>query len=102
MLQLGLTERQLFDLVGNHYDPDALLVRTRHLMGAWLLGHAVPTARPVPPHRILQIYQDLRQAVAARGIPVEARPCPNDVYLQLTAPQQQAQPPAAEDGRGGR
>ena len=101
MLQLGLTERQLFDLVGNRYDPDALLVRTRHLMDVWLLGHAVPSARPAPPRRILQVYQDLRQEVSARGIPVEARPCPNDIYLQITAPQEQAQPPAAEDGRGG-
>ena len=48
LLALGLNEAQLYDLVGNHFDPDALILRIGPLLQAWANGSCPPSIRSRP------------------------------------------------------
>ena len=47
---LKLTEAQLYDLVGNHFDPDALILRIGPLLRAWARGACPPSITTPHPH----------------------------------------------------
>ena len=105
LLGLGLNEHQLYDLVGNHFDPDALLLRMGPAVQGWLLQRSFAGPTPVPPHRIMQIYQEVRTHVMADGVPTEATPFPRDLQNAILANRvtelhSGTLPLAAEDGRG--
>ena len=106
LLDLGLDERQLYDLVGNHFDPDALIVRTIHGVNEFLHGRPPPRVTPLHPRELLRLYDDLRGQVLALGVPAEEAPFPRDLMPDLLAfpgyPEAAtaaAAAGAAEDGR---
>ena len=96
---LGLTARQLYDLVGDHSDPDALLVRIAGPLRAWLLhGDRPAPPAPLAPDAVLRAYAQLRRQVIRGG-------CPRPVWAIASRPAEPlltaAIPPsAAEPGRG--
>ena len=100
LLALGLSPRGLFDLVGDHFDPDALLLRLRCVYG-WLRGGQLPPppAAAPGPHAILRAYATLRRAVLANGVPAEETPYPRDMRATLLA---ETDDLAAPGGRGDR
>ncbi len=96
---LGLSQCGLFDLVGDHLDPDALLVRIGDPIVAWLNGGGVPDPPPVvTPTALRAIYARVAVQVEQGGCPVERDPFPadlRDALLNASNP-----PLAAEHGRG--
>ena len=106
ILSLGLTERGVFDLVGNHFDPDALTIRLAGPLRQWRQGDRTrhQFLHPAP---LLHIFGQVRAWVISQGAPAERQPFPDDLRLALLTaggrPRRgttRAEPPAAEDGRG--
>ena len=99
---LGLNEVQLYNAVGNHFDPDALRTRIR--------GHLASIARegPTPRHQyptpadIAVMYQEVAQEVAGSDIPTAPAPFPPDLVRVLTATRSAGgTPPLASPGSEG-
>ena len=98
LVALGLPERGLYDLVGDHFDPDALLVRIRGPIRAWARGEAAVAPDPLEPRDLMRIYARVRNEVIRSGCRAEAGPFPDD----LRGPLMGAPPPhAARCGRAG-
>ena len=76
---LGLTDRQLYDLIGNHFDPDAVLMRITPAIGDWLLRGAYEGPRPVSPAELTRIYRQAQAEVRRMNIPAEDSPFPWDL-----------------------
>ena len=96
---LGLTPRQLYDMVGDHFDPDALLVRVLGPLRSWLAGGAIPDAPPpLEPGALLRIYARVRFRVLREGCPAEPGPFPDDLRAQLILAGDSSL--AAQGGRG--
>ena len=110
LLALGLSERQLYDLVGNHFDGDAVLLRVGQATSDWLHHGTYEGPTPPAPGRITQIYRRVREAVRAHNVPAEEHSYPADlrdsIYAATAAwapPSEMAREPAsaaAEHGRG--
>ena len=85
LTSLGLTTRQLYDAVGNHFDPEPVAIRMADLVHDWFRG--CPTAHHAcaSPNQIRDIYSCLTHGVSVAGIPVEDSPFPRDVQAMLTA-----------------
>ena len=80
--ELRLTEVQLYDAVGNHFDPDALRARLRQPLATVLNGsaaraHAFPT-----PSDLRDEYRQLARAVRGTGVPVQEAPWPQDIDVE--------------------
>ena len=109
---LDLTPRQLFDVVGNHFDPDSLNIRWGICIRNWLVQPTDLGMIPRPPSHQLAIFKQVRRAVAALEVPVDvSQPFPKDIRPLLMAAedaarrahqagQGQAGTVAAEDGCG--
>ena len=81
---LGLTARQLYDLVGDHFDPDALVIRVLSPLRNWLAGGALPEAPPpLSPGELLRVYARVRARVLREGCPTESGPFPDDLRAPL-------------------
>ena len=107
---LKLTEAQLYDLVGNHFDPDALILRIGPLLRAWARGACPPSITTPSPPYLLHIYRQVRAQVIGLGVPApHDSPFPSNIHSLLLACDIHTQPAAdaarlnlaAEDGRGG-
>ena len=96
LVALGLPERGLYDLVGDHFDPDALLVRILGPIRAWARGEAAAAPDPLEPRELMRIYARVRNEVVRSGCQAAAGPFPDD----LRGPLMGAPPPHA--ARGGR
>ena len=86
-LGLGLAGRDLYDAIGNHFDPRCLQQRLMPLLRPWALG--LDVGRPVypDPAAILAIFDNLRAAVR-RLLPfvnLVRVPFRDDVVAQLVA-----------------
>ena len=99
---LGLNEVQLYNAVGNHFDPDALRARIRGPLSR--IGREEPTPRhqyPTPAD-ISVIYQEVAREVARHRIPTAPAPFPPDLVRVLTATRSTGDaPPLASSGSGG-
>ena len=85
LAELGLSDRGLYNAVGNHFDPDALRARVRGLLRI-LAGSAAPARHEYPsPADLAVMYRGLARDVRGRGIPVQAAPFPEDLGVALTA-----------------
>ena len=99
---LGLNEVQLYNAVGNHFDPDALRARIRGPLSrigrnAQTLRHQYPT-----PADLSVIYQEVAREVAGQHIPTAPAPFPLDLVQVLTATRSTGDaPPLASSGSGG-
>ena len=104
---LELSDVQLHNAVGNHFDPDALRARMRGPLSREARSgsdrrHQYPT-----PADLAVMYQLVANEVAGTGIPVAPTPFPPDLTRTLTATVSSNTPPtqvggqtlAAEDGR---
>ena len=80
---LGLTDRDLYDLVGNHFDPDAVLVRVSRAVGDWLLRGAYAGPEPVPPAELTKIFQQVQAEVRRARVPAADSPYPGDLRGQI-------------------
>ena len=99
LMELGHSPRQLYDLVGDHFDPDALLLRVVVPMRDWLHGSSLPAPPPAPtPREVLRLYGQLRQRVIEAGYPAEAGPFPRDLRAPLIMAD--GNRVAAQGGRG--
>ena len=99
LMALGLNEVQLFDAVGNHFDPDALLARIQGPLH-WIAGtRNVPHRYPTPAD-LAVMYRALADQVARSGAPVAPSPFPPDLSRSLTATA--GFPPMREDRAPGR
>ena len=96
LMALGMPERGLYDLVGDHFDPDALLVRLRGPIRAWARGEAAAVPGLLEPSELARVYGRVRREVIRSGCRAEAWPFPDD----LRGPLLGAPPPHA--ARGGR
>ena len=64
-----LTGQAIYDMIGNHFDADALVLRIFTLIWDWARGATIPPPPPaLPPARILCIYQEVAQQVRAHGL----------------------------------
>ena len=96
---LGLTRRQLYDLVGDHFDPDAVLLRIAAPIRGWLHGGCLPAPAPAQgPWALLSTCARLRQQVIQGGFSAEAGPFPSDLRNPLFTAD--ATSSAAQGGRG--
>ena len=82
---LGLNDVQMYNAVGNHFDPDALRARIRGpLAGIARRGasrrHEYPT-----PADLSVMYHAVAREVASSGIPTAPSPFPPDLVRILTA-----------------
>ena len=82
---LGLNDVQLYNAVGNNFDPDALRARIRGPLagitrGGTLLRHQCPT-----PADLSVTYHAVAREVASSGIPTAPSPFPPDLVRILTA-----------------
>lgn len=114
--ELDLTPVQLYDAVGNHFDPDALSHRLVPLLRRHLADTNRRPHRYLPPTDLAAVYQELATEVE-RDHDVQASPFPVDLAPALTATlgHERRTPPnlpaqggpagdnyvAAEDGRPG-
>ena len=100
MLALGLTEQQLYDAAGNHFDADAVAFRLGGVLGT-LGAPCKPAPVYLHPERLLQLYARVRRQVLLQGCPAEQPPIPSDLRAPLLlARSSHTTPLAAEDGRG--
>ena len=83
--ELGLNDVQLYNAVGNHFDPDALRARIRGPLNRVArnstgLRHQYPTLADLS-----VMYQLVAREVSSSGIPVAPSPFPPDLVRILTA-----------------
>ena len=85
LLRVGrgsFSERDLYDWTGNHFDPDAIVIRIleplRALTGSFL-GHDF-----LPPPALLAGYYTLRDATAREGLQVREHPVPTDLLCAFS------------------
>ena len=98
LVALGHSPRRLYDLVGDHFDPDALLLRVVVPMREWLAGGNLPAPAPaIAPRAALRVYAQVRRAVVAAGYPAEPGPFPRDLRAPLILAE--SAPTAAQGGR---
>ena len=100
--RLGLTDRELFDLVGNHFDPDALIVCLLGPLEAWARGERHRHEYPSP-RQILTGFAGLRQWVRGQTEADMARhPFPGDLreYLVMASVREAERRLTAGSGRG--
>ena len=99
---LGLNEVQLYNAVGNHFDPDALRARIRGPLAS--ITREGPTSRhqyPTPAD-LSVMYQEVAREVAGGGIPTAPAPFPPDLVRVLTATRSAGgTPPLARPGSEG-
>ena len=102
MLALGLTEQQLYDAVGNHFNADAVAFRLGGVLGT-LGAPCEPAPVYLHPERLLHLYARVRRQVLLQGCPAEQSPFPSDLRAPLLlARSSHTTPLGAEDGRGDR
>ena len=85
--QLQLGPRQLYDAVGNHFDPDALAIRMALAVEDVLVRGDTPAHVFLDPHALLTIYQRLAATVRTLEngtIPVADGPFPRDIAALLS------------------
>ena len=83
--ELGLNDVQLYNAVGNHFDPDALRARIRGpLSRATRDGTALRHRYPTPAD-VSVMYQLVARVVVSNGIPSAPFPFPPDLVRILTA-----------------
>ena len=100
LLQLGLSARLLYDVTGDHFDPDALLLRIARPMRDWSRGVALAAPPPArDPAALLRIYAQVRRQVRQMGHAAEETCFPRDLRGPLLAAA--AARSAAQGGRGG-
>ena len=102
---LGLGQREVFDLVGNHFDADALIVRLAGPMRGWLRGDR-PRHHYLHPEPLLRVFGRTRAWVLQRGVPAQGCPFPHDLRAALVTAgawrgcaAEGTNTSAAEDGR---
>ena len=62
LLALGLSPRQLFNVVGNHFDPDAVIMRMMGALREWADGARYRCEVPSPA-ALLESYEGIRRWV---------------------------------------
>ena len=75
--QGSFTERDLYDWTGNHFDPDAIVIRVLGPLRA-LAGRSLAHTFLSPP-ALLAGYYALRDVVAREGLQVREHPVPTDL-----------------------
>ena len=83
LMSLGLSDRALLDAVGNHFDPDALIVCVMRPLFAWANGdrwrHEFPS-----PRRLMESFRRVREWVEREGeVTVTTHPFPEDLRQSL-------------------
>ena len=75
----------MYDLLGNHFDADALLLRVFSLIWSWATGGGVPLPPPAhPPAHILGLFQEVARQVRSHGLePAVPQPFPQDVLRMV-------------------
>ena len=99
---LGLGDRELYDVVGNHFDPDSLAVCLLGPLEAWSRGERRRHTF-LHPGRVLASFARVRRWVLAQvGDPPVRHPFPEDLrpYLLLGTGGGADDDVAAEHGRG--
>ena len=101
LTSLGLSDKQLYDAVGNHFDADALIVRLAGPISDWCQGHSSGTHTFLPPSQLYRAYMRLRREVIQANCAACTHPFPEDLRALLLVPPPHflAPVPAAEYGR---
>ncbi len=77
----GFTDRDLFDWTGNHFDPDALVLR---IGTAFAAGTVNRPHTYLDPPAVLRGYDALKRRVAADNTPVQRQPVPIDLLAAFS------------------
>ncbi len=88
---LGLRHLELYDAVGNHFDPDALRNRLEGPLARIVRAPQASKHWYLAPADLAVIYRCLAEEVRSCGIPVQASPFPGDVATALSALDEDAQ-----------
>ena len=72
----GFSDRDLFDWTGNHFDPDAVVIR---ILNAIRVGADTRPHTYLDPPAVLAGYYALRDRVARDGTAVQRQPVPIDL-----------------------
>ena len=105
---LRLGQRDLYDAQGNHFDRVIVAWRLSRYVLAWTRGDAVPLGpEPLDVAGLEQLYQRVRIAVEADGVPAVPMGVPADVQRaaamgwvhRATGGEERSISSAAEDGR---
>lgn len=83
--ELGLNGVQLYNAVGNHFDPDALRATIRGPSARTTRGDPPPRHQYPTPADLSVMYQVVALEVSSSGIPVAPSPFPPDLVRILTA-----------------
>ena len=83
LLGLKLSPRELYDAVGNYFDPDPVAIRLGDVVKDWAHGRSHAQADCMAPSGLLKVYSELRRWVQAVGPPAQASPFPRDVQPTL-------------------
>ena len=77
----------MYDMLGNHFDADAMLLRIFSLVWTWAAGEELPSPpAPHPPAQILALFQDVTRQVRSHGLePDVLRPFPSDILDMVVA-----------------
>ena len=83
--ELGLNDVQLYNAVGNHFDPDALRARIRSPLSRATRDGTTPRHLYPTPADLSVMYQIVARVVVSNGIPAALSPFPPDLIRILTA-----------------
>ena len=78
---LGLSEQQLYDAVGDHLDPAAVVMRLLYPLQDWVAGVARPRHAYPGPCLLWDLYDELLEGL--RGTRYRPVPCPFPADLLL-------------------
>ena len=83
LMELGLTERVLYDAQGNSFDPQAVEIRIMEGVRQWSNGEGLGRHQYVAPSRVTEVFQEIYGYARARGLPAMESPYPYDLRTDL-------------------
>ena len=101
MDELRLSEADAYDVQGNHFDFEAIILRIGSSLCNWIQGAQLPLHTFPPPDLIVPAFEDLRRWVSAQGHVTMPHPLPPDVRSEMQRfGQLLLEPPRGRSGGG--
>ena len=82
---LGLSEKALYDLCGNHFAVEAVIAVAGSQIWDWLEYGAVHSVQYPNVYQVLQIYENIKAHVEQQHVPAVQTPVPHEVIHYIGA-----------------